>query len=260
MSRKRRPSHSPASDPLTRRRLLQTSTVALVGATRVRRCFICTMCSTSGWMSGAGSVREAKSLLSAMRTITCLDSSTVRMRTVFLTISGNGWGSSDWDCTLTNAPDRVRAVCRDTTGNEQKRGEGKTETLDFLGFTHISGKDQNGSFALKRKTIGKQMRAKLFEIRQQLRRRMHDPIAQTGAWLRSVVQSYFNYHAVLGNIDSLCAFRYRLTRLWRRVLFSRSQRQNLNWAKTRKLADRWIPQPRVLHPYPRVRFGTIHPG
>jgi RNA-directed DNA polymerase len=159
-------------------------------------------------------------------------------------------------------PDKTRRIefGRFAEQDRKRRGEGKPETFDFLGFTHISGKDRNGSFALKRKTIGKRMRAKLLEIKQQLRRRMHDPIAQTGAWLRSVVQGYFNYHAVPGNIDSLGAFRYRVTRLWRSVLFSRSQRQNLNWAKMRKLADRWIPQPRVLHPYPRVRFDAIHPG
>ncbi len=159
-------------------------------------------------------------------------------------------------------PDKTRRIefGRFAEQDRKRRGEGKPETFDFLGFTHISGKDRNGSFALKRKTIGKRMRAKLLEMKQQLRRRRHDPVAQTGAWLRAVVQGYFNYHAVPGNIDSLCAFRYRFARLWRSVLLGRSQRQNLTWAKLRKLADRWIPQPRVLHPYPRIRFEAIHPG
>jgi group II intron reverse transcriptase/maturase len=159
-------------------------------------------------------------------------------------------------------PDKTRRIefGRFAEQDRKRRGEGKPETFDFLGFTHISGKDRNGSFALKRKTIGKRMRAKLLEMKQQLRRRRHDPVAQTGAWLRAVVQGYFNYHAVPGNIDSLCAFRYRVTRLWRSVLLCRSQRQNLNWAKMQKLAYRWIPSPRVLHPYPRVRFEAIHPG
>jgi RNA-directed DNA polymerase len=75
------------------------------------------------------------------------------------------------------------------------------------------------------------MRARLLEIKQRLRRRMHDPMAQTGAWLRSVVQGYFNYHAVPGNIDSLSVFRYRVIRLWRSILIFRGQRHNLNWAK-----------------------------
>jgi len=112
---------------------------------------------------------------------------------------------------------------------------------------------------VKRKTISKRMRAKLLEIKQQLRRRMHEPAAPTGKWLRSVVQGYFNYHAVPGNTDSLFAFRYRLTRLWRTMLIHRGQKHHLTWERMQRLADRWIPQPRVLHPYPRVRFDAIHP-
>jgi len=143
--------------------------------------------------------------------------------------------------------------------DRKQRGEGKPQTFDFLGFTHISGKDRNGSFALKRKTISKRMRAKLLELKQQLRTRMHDPIALTGKWLKSVAQGYLNYHAVPGNTDSLHAFRNRLVRLWRTMLIHRSQRHHLNWARMRRLADRWLPHPRVLHPYPRVRFDAMHP-
>ena len=131
--------------------------------------------------------------------------------------------------------------------------------FDFLGFTHISGKDRNGNFALKRKTVSKRMRAKLEVIKQQLRKRMHEPVALTGKWLRSVVQGYFNYHAVPGNTESLCIFRYRVTRLWRQVLRRRGQKHHLSWARMVRLVDRWLPQPRVLHPYPRVRFDAIHP-
>jgi group II intron reverse transcriptase/maturase len=143
--------------------------------------------------------------------------------------------------------------------NRKQRGEGKPEAFDFLGFTHISGKDRKGGYAVKRKTISKRMRAKVLEVKQQLRRRMHEPVAQTGQWLRSVVQGYFNYHAVPGNIDSLSAFRYRVIRLWRTMLIHRGQKHHLTWARMQKLAERWIPKPRVLHPYPRVRFDAIHP-
>jgi len=158
-------------------------------------------------------------------------------------------------------PEKTRRIefGRFAEQDRKQRGEGKPETFDFLGFTHISGKDRNGSFALKRKTIGKRMRAKLLDLKQQLRTRMHDPIALTGKWLKSVVQGYFNYHAVPGNTDSLHAFRNRLVRLWRTMLIHRSQRHHLNWARMRRLADRWLPQPRVLHPYPRVRFDAMHP-
>jgi RNA-directed DNA polymerase len=158
-------------------------------------------------------------------------------------------------------PDKTRRIefGKFAERDRKRRGEGKPEMFDFLGFTHISGKDRNGNFALKRKTVSKRMRAKLEVIKQQLRQRMHEPAALTGKWLRSVVQGYFNYHAVPGNTESLCIFRYRVTRLWRQVLRRRGQKHHLSWARMVRLVDRWLPQPRVLHPYPRVRFDAIHP-
>ena len=158
-------------------------------------------------------------------------------------------------------PDKTRRIefGRFAERDRKRRGEGKPEAFDFLGFTHISGKDRNGNFAVKRHTIGKRMRGKLAEIKQQLRQRMHEPVAETGKWLKSVVQGYFNYHAVPGNTDCLRVFRWRVTRLWRQVLIRRGQRAYLNWARMRRLEARWIPMPRVLHPYPSVRFNAIHP-
>jgi len=100
------------------------------------------------------------------------------------------------------------------------------------------------------------MRAKLEQIKQKLRARMHDLVAQTGEWLKSVVQGYFNYHAVPGNLDTLGVFRERVTRLWRRVLLDRSQMHRLPWTRMHRLAVRWIPQPRMLHPYPECRFAV----
>src|ERR1017187_7281411 len=158
-------------------------------------------------------------------------------------------------------PDKTRRIKfgRFAEINRNKRGEGKPETFDSLGFTHISGKDRNGGSAVKRKTISKRMRAKLLEIKQQLRRRMHEPVVVNAKWFRSIVQGYFNYHAVPGNIDSLSAFRYRIIRLWRTMLIHLGQKHHLTWARMQRRAGRWIPQPRVLHPYPRVRFDAAHP-
>src|SRR5499425_1162027 len=127
-------------------------------------------------------------------------------------------------------PDKTRRIefGQYAEPNRRRRGEGKPETFDFLGFTHISGKDRNGNFAVKRRTVRKRLRAKLREIKQQLRGRLHDPVAETGKWLRSVVQGYFNYHAVPGNLDSLWTFRVRVLRLWRTILRRRSQRSRPN--------------------------------
>ena len=102
------------------------------------------------------------------------------------------------------------------------------------------------------------MRGKPPEIKQQLRQRMHDPVRQTGAWLKSVVQGYFNYHAVPGNIGSLSLFRDRLLGLWWHTLGRRSQ-QRLLWKRMLKLGDRWLPRPRVLRPYLAVHFAAAHP-
>lgn len=158
-------------------------------------------------------------------------------------------------------PDKTRLIefGRFAAQRRQQRQEGKPETFDFLGFTHMSAEDRNGNFVVRRQTIGKRLRSKLEEIKQQLRQRMHEPPALTGKWLKSVVQGYFNYHAVPGNTDSLRVFRFRVTRLWRQILIRRSQRHYLNWARMRQLEARWIPTPRVLHPWPRLRFDAIHP-
>jgi len=158
-------------------------------------------------------------------------------------------------------PDKTRQIefGRYAEQDRKHRGEGKPKTFDFLGFTHISGKNRKGYFTLKRRTIAKRLRGKLQEIKQQLQRRRHEPVAETGKWLKSVVQGYFLYHAVPGNLDSLWTFRTRLTRLWRTQLLHRSQRHRCNWPRMARLAARWLPKPRVLHPWPTERFAASHP-
>ena len=158
-------------------------------------------------------------------------------------------------------PDKTRRIefGRFAEQNRKRRGEGKPETFDFLGLTHISGKNSLGRFMVRRKTIRKRMRAKLREIKQQLRKRMHDPVRQTGQWLKSVVQGHFNYYAVPGNLTSLGVFRNRVLALWWRTIRRRSQKHRINWTRMLVLATRWLPQPRALHPFPDVRFAATHP-
>jgi RNA-directed DNA polymerase len=158
-------------------------------------------------------------------------------------------------------PDKTRRIefGRFAEQNRTRRGEGKPETFDFLGFTHISGKNSLGRFMVRRKTIRKRMRAKLREIKQQLHKRMHDPVRQTGQWLKSAVQGHFNYYAVPGNLASLGVFRDRVLVHWWRTLRRRSQKRRFNWTRTLVLATRWLPQPRALHPFPDARFAATHP-
>ena len=152
-------------------------------------------------------------------------------------------------------PEKTRLIefGRFAAQDREKRGVGKPETFTFLGFTHHCGKRRsNGSFIVWRKTAKKRMVAKLHAIKAELRLRMHEPVAVVGAWLRKVVNGYYRYHAVPGNIVRLSVFGQRLRRLWRLILRRRSQRPT-SWNRTTRIFKRWIPAPRVLHSYPIAR-------
>lgn len=139
-------------------------------------------------------------------------------------------------------------------------GLGKPETFEFLGFTHISAKSRAGWFKLQRITSKKRMRAKLREVKTELMRRRHLPIAEQGQWLRSVVRGHSAYYAVPDNSQAITAFRNGVTRHWRRALCRRGQRGRVNWTRMRRIADHWLPIPRILHPWPDVRFDARTQG
>lgn len=141
-----------------------------------------------------------------------------------------------------------------------ERGQGKPETFHFLGFTHLCGKTRKGAFTIQRKSNAKKMRAKLQEIKASLDRRLHEKVTATGRWLRSVVQGWFNYHAVPGNFPCLDQFLTEVQQLWRRVLRRRSQRgRRWNWQRLKTQFTRWLPKPKIMHPYPDRRFAVTHP-
>ena len=147
--------------------------------------------------------------------------------------------------------------------NREERGEGKPESFTFLGFQHVCAENRRGRFEIRRITDGGRRRKKLQEIKQQLRRRMHDPVAQVGGWLRSVLNGYYQYHAIPGNLPVLSRFRRQVARYWFHVLGQRSQRRP-TWEKLGKLFDHWLPVPHVVHQYPDARFdasrlGAAHP-
>jgi RNA-directed DNA polymerase len=162
---------------------------------------------------------------------------------------------------LTLHPEKTRLIefGRSAAGNRKRRGLGKPETFNFLGFTFICSTTRRGHFQLKRKTRRDRMRMRLKEIKEELRRRMHQPIPEQGRWLRRVVSGFFNYHAVPTNSRALGAFLYHVTSLWRRALERRSQKSAFAWERMQKLADDWLPRPRVLHPWPGERFAVKHP-
>ena len=160
-------------------------------------------------------------------------------------------------------PDKTRLIefGRFAARNRRQRGEGKPETFTFLGFTHFCGQRiSDGAFIVWRITAKKRMVAKLKAIKAELQRRKHDRTASVGAWLRTVVLGYYQYHAVPGNTTQLRIFQRRVNRLWRSVLIRRSQRAQVRWERLTPLLNRWVPQPRVLHPYPDARFDATHPS
>jgi group II intron reverse transcriptase/maturase len=155
-------------------------------------------------------------------------------------------------------PEKTRLIefGRCAAEKRQRRGLGKPETFTFLGFTFICGRTRRGKFQIKRKTRRDRMQAKLQAIKQELRRRMHQPIPQQGKWLRQVVTGYFNYHAVPTNSLTLTAFLFHVTNLWRRTLQRRSQKDWTTRERIKRLADDWLPKPRILHPWPEARFAV----
>ena len=154
---------------------------------------------------------------------------------------------------------RLLEFGRHAAARRLRRGIGKPETFAFLGFTFICGKTRRGAFQLQRKTQGKRMKAKLREIKVQLRRRMHASIPEQGRWLQAVVRGYFAYHAVPTNAKALGAFRHHVTNLWRRTLRRRSQKDAMTFSRMTRIADAWLPPPRILHPWPDRRFAVKHP-
>ena len=147
---------------------------------------------------------------------------------------------------------------RHAAANRNRRGEGKPETFDFLGFTHICGKTRNGGFQLWRKTMRKRMQARIRAIKDELRKRMHTPLDEQGRWLASVMRGFFAYHAVPTNVPTISAFRYHVVVAWVRTLRRRSQRHRLPWERMQVHLARYIPKTRVLHPWPEARFRVRH--
>src|SRR5271157_4929795 len=158
-------------------------------------------------------------------------------------------------------PEKTRLIefGRHAAADREQRGLGKPETFNFPGFTFICSKSRKGRFLIIRKTRRDRMMAKLLELKEEMRRRMHWPISEQGEWLKQVVGGFFNYHAVPTNSRALAAFRHHVRVLWGRTLRRRSQKDRTTWDRIAQLAEEWLPKPRILHPWPNVRFAVRHP-
>ena len=155
-------------------------------------------------------------------------------------------------------PDKTRLIQfgRFAAQRREQKGQGKPETFDFLGFTHSCAKTLRGKFIVLRRPMKKRMRAKLREIKEELRRRLHEPVAKVGKWLRSVVSGWMRYYAVPLTYDAIASFRRQVCWLWYKALRRRSQRCSLTWQDIYRLAETWLPVPRIMHPYPWERLAV----
>jgi len=166
---------------------------------------------------------------------------------------------AEFGLTLHSAKTRILEFGRHAVERRKRRGLGKPETFAFLGFVHICSKTRSGKFLLRRKSRRDRMRTTLATIKDRLARRMHETIPTQGKWLRQVVRGYYAYHAVPTNLHSLNAFRYSVQRLWGKTLRRRGQKHRLPWMRISRIADQWLPRPRILHPWPVDRFSVKHP-
>jgi group II intron reverse transcriptase/maturase len=156
---------------------------------------------------------------------------------------------------------RLLEFGRFAESNRAERGEGKPETFDFLGFTHICSRTRKDNrFTIHRKTIAKRLRAKLKAVRIEIIRRRHEPVPVLGKWLKSVVQGHLNYFAVPGNKKAIDAFRTEINKAWHYALRRRSHKaRNLTWDRMKRLIKTWIPTARIKHPYPSQRLCVNYP-
>ena len=162
---------------------------------------------------------------------------------------------------LTLHPEKTRLIefGRYAAVNRARRGSGKPETFDFLGFKHISGRSRAGYFQLRRKSRRDRMLTTLRTLKVELLRRRHEPIPVQGRWLGQVVRGYFAYHAVPTNFASVRIFLRSVMRLWLRALRRRGQRHGMTWKRIARLAAAFLPPARILHPWPDARFRVNHP-
>jgi RNA-directed DNA polymerase len=162
---------------------------------------------------------------------------------------------SEYGLELNEEKTRLIRFGRFARQNREEREEGKPESFTFLGFRHVCAENSQGRIEIRRITDGARRRKKLQELKQELRRRMHDSVESVGKWLKSVLNGYYQYHAIPGNLSVLKRFRRQVARYWFHALEQRSQRRP-TWEKLGKIFDHWLPVPKVVHAFPDARFDA----
>jgi len=162
-----------------------------------------------------------------------------------------------FELTLNEEKTRLLEFGRQAAQQRKQRGEGKPETFNFLGFTHICGKSRRGKFLVVRKTMHKRMHAKLKALKSEFRQGMHRPLPEQGKWVAAVLRGHYQHYGVPLNSQALETFAYQVKRLWHRALRRRSQKAcTLSWAKFKRITARWTPAAHLCHPYPEARLAA----
>ena len=173
----------------------------------------------------------------------------------FLDAVGKRFGS--FELALHSDKTRLVEFGRFAHGNRQRRGEGRPETFDFLGFTHYCTKDRNrGYFQLGRKPMAKRTTRTLKRIREVLRRQMHANVEDMARWLGKVLGGWLNYYAVPTSYQYLHRFVRRLKQLWLKVLRRRSQKDRFTMVGINRLTEKYWPKLEIRHPWPDQRFAV----
>ena len=155
---------------------------------------------------------------------------------------------------------RLLEFGRSAAQNRRRRGQGKPETFQFLGFVHSCGRTRAGRYTVRRHTVGERWRAKLKEVKAELRQRWHAPLPEVGRWLGAVVRGHYQYYGIAGNVRAIRRFRDEVGRAWRRALGRRSQKANVKWARMGRLLEQYLPRTHIVHPWPSVTFAVMTQG
>jgi group II intron reverse transcriptase/maturase len=155
-------------------------------------------------------------------------------------------------------PEKTRVIQfgRFAREDRERKGLSRPETFNFLGLTHIAGTSRQGAFQLKRRTSRKKKQAKLIRLKEEIRRRRHDKVAEQYEYLSSVLNGHYRYYGVPTNYRALSQFRQTVTQMWHRSLQRRSQRAAWTRKKLEAFEERFpLPKPQIYHPWPTDRFA-----
>jgi len=147
-------------------------------------------------------------------------------------------------------PSKTRLVefGRFAEGDRKKRGAGKPETFDFLGFTHYCSKSEKGWFRVKRKTSKKKMRTKLAEMNLWIKDNRHLRLKDLTDELNLKLRGHYQYYGVTDNFKSINNYWHKTLWMLFKWLNRRSQRPSYTWSGFEEMMKVFpLARPRIHH-------------